>query len=103
MNQNTIHFNMPKIYNGPQTWNLYQQHIQQDVVVLWCKNLCIKFLEAAMVRMNQMVDRRGDQTLYLRISLVELGEGHHAQYCLFTVVSIKPEISDKTSHQTTSA
>jgi len=56
-----------------------------------------------MVQMNQLVDHRGDQTLYLRISFVELGEGHHDHHCLCTVASMKPEILDKTSYQTTLA
>jgi len=95
---------MPKIYNGATGMeSLPTAYFQQNVVLLWCKNLCIKFLEAAMVQMSQLVDHRVDQTLYLRISLVELGEGHHVHYCLCTVASMKPEILDKTSYQTTSA
>ena len=77
MNQN-IHFNVPKkLQWATDMESLPTPYFQQDVELQRCKNLCIKFLEAAMVQMNQLVDHRGDQTLYLRISLVEFGEGHH--------------------------
>jgi hypothetical protein len=43
-----------------------------------------------MAKMNQLVDQPGARTLHLRISLVELREGHHVHYCLCPVASIKP-------------
>lgn len=35
-----IHFNMPKICNGPQTWNLYKQHASNKM----CYNMVQKFM-----------------------------------------------------------
>jgi hypothetical protein len=61
MNQNWLFQHAKNLQWATDMESLPTAYFKQDVVLLRSKALCVKFLDAAMVRMNQLVDHRGDQ------------------------------------------